>query len=249
MVVGNGLIANAFKNFKEDDSIVIFASGVSDSLQTSPREFIREKDLLIKYFSQKRKLVYFSTCSLSDESLSHTPYIHHKNEIENLIQERQESYIIFRLPIIVGQSLNPHTLTNFFYNKIVDNQIFQTHASSCRYLLDIDDAGKIIEMILNKNYFDRETINVTLNNRIRVTELVEIFEKVLHLQANHELVDKGACYNVDNSKIIELLDEMNIDSGNDYNFQLIQKYYGEKRHELFFNLNNPAASTEKSLSK
>jgi len=245
MVIGNGLIANAFKKYKDDESIVIFASGVSDSLQTSVAEYKREKDLLPPFFEQKTKLVYFSTCSLSDESLSHTPYIHHKTEIENLIKEKKETFTIFRLPIIVGQSRNPHTLTNFFYNKITGNETFQTYANSCRFLLDIEDAFKIIEMILKNNYFNKETINITLNNRIKVTELVEIFEKVLHRQACHDLVEKGTCYTVDNSRIDHILKELNIDSGSDYNFQLIEKYYGGKRHELFFNLNNPAASAEK----
>ena len=157
MVVGNGLIANAFKKYIKDDSIVIFASGVSDSLQTFSHEFIREKKLLLQYLSPKRKLIYFSTCSLSDESLSNSQYIQHKKEIENLIAEKQEQYIIFRLPIIVGQSHNPYTLTNYFYNKIKGNKTFQVYRNSCRYLLDIDDALKIIKLILSKNIFFNET--------------------------------------------------------------------------------------------
>ena len=245
MVVGNGLIANAFKRFKEDNSIVFFASGVSDSLQTSPNEFLREKNLLLQFLSKKEKLIYFSTCSLSDESISNNQYIYHKREIENLITERQELFIIFRLPIIVGQSSNPSTLTNYFYNKIIDNQTFQVYENSCRYLLDIDDAFKLIEMILSKNLFINDTVNIALKNRISAIELVEIFEKVLDHQSKHELIAKGFCYKVDNSKIIDLLEEGDIESGRDYNFKLIKKYYGENRHELFINQNNQFKSEEK----
>jgi len=247
MVIGNGLIANAFKKFSEDNSIVIFASGVSDSLQTSPGEFQREKELLLKYISKDWKLVYFSTCSIVDESLSNTQYIQHKKEIENLIGEKQDSYIVFRLPIIVGQSRNTHTLTNFFYNNISANQTFQTHANSCRYLLDIEDATNIISLILSKNYFNNEIINVTLNNRIKVTRLVEIFEKVLNIQACFDLVEKGTCYKVDNSRIEKVLNELNIKTGDDYSFHLIQKYYGENRHESFLQLSNLIPSVEKSI--
>ena len=228
MVIGNGLIANAFARFKEDDSVVIFASGVSNSSQTYADEFDREKNLLLKYISRKIKLVYFSTCSLSDESLSNTQYILHKNEIEELIQKNHDSYIIFRLPIIVGKSDNPHTLTNFFYNRIITSQTFQAYANSCRYLMDIEDAVKIISLILEKNYFNKEIINVTFNNRIKVTELIKIFEILLGIPAIYELVNKGSCYEVDNSKVRDVLDQMNFEIDEKYNFNLIQKYYAFK---------------------
>ena len=225
MVVGNGLMAKAFTKYKEDDSIVIFASGVSNSSQTSMNEFDREKALLLKYLSQKSKLVYFSTCSLSDKSISDTQYILHKHRIEELIQRNQDSYIIFRLPIIVGKSKNPNTLTNFFYNSIMNSHAFQTYANSCRYLMDIEDAAKIISRILEKNYFNSEIVNITFNNRIKVTELVEIFEKLLGVQARHELVNKGSCYEVDNSKVKEVMEQMNLYIDENYNYNLIQKYY------------------------
>lgn len=228
MVIGNGLIANAFTRFKEDDSVVIFASGVSNSSLTYADEFEREKTLLREYLSKKKKLVYFSTCSLADKSLSSSQYILHKNEIEKLIQNSHDSYIIFRLPIIVGKSENPHTLTNFFYNRIITNQPFQAYANSCRYLIDIEDAVKIISLILEKNYFNKEIINVTFNNRIKVTELIKIFEMLLGMPANYELVNKGSCYEVDNSKVKGVLDQMNFKIDEKYNFNLIQKYYALK---------------------
>jgi len=226
MVVGNGLMANAFTKFKDDDSIIIFGSGVSNSSQTSMSEFEREEKLLRKYLSKESKLVYFSTCSLGDKSISDTQYILHKHRIEELIQSTQRSYIIFRLPIIVGKSKNPNTLTNFFYNSILNKQPFQTYANSCRYLMDIDDAAKIISRILEKNHFSNEIVNVAFNNRIKVTELVEIFEKLLGTKARYELVNKGSCYEVDNSKIIGVLDQMNLFIDSSYNYNLINKYYG-----------------------
>jgi len=164
MVIGNGLIAKAFKEYSNNNSFVIFASGVSDSLQNDPGEFVREKDLLLNNLTPGKKLIYFSTCSIQDESLQLSSYVCHKKEIENLIREKQDSYIIFRLPIVVGESRNPHTLTNFFYNRIAGNETFQVYSNSCRYLLDIDDALKIISIILEKNYFNNEIINVALNN-------------------------------------------------------------------------------------
>ena len=41
MVIGNGLIANQFKSYNNDENILIFASGVSNSSEVNDIEFIR----------------------------------------------------------------------------------------------------------------------------------------------------------------------------------------------------------------
>jgi nucleoside-diphosphate-sugar epimerase len=247
MVIGNGLIAKAFKEYQNNDSIVIFASGVSDSLQTNRDEFAREKKLLLEHLIPGKKLIYFSTCSILDESLQQESYVFHKKEIENIIKEQQESYIIFRLPIIVGESPNPHTLTNFLYNHIAGNEIFQVYANSCRYLLDIDDAVKIISMIIERDYCHNEIVNVVLNNRISVPDLVKLFEKALETTARQELVDKGSCYTVENGRILMVLDELKIHVDNDYNFRLIKKYYGLQTQNQLAGINSSFFPSKKSV--
>ena len=39
MVIGNGMIANAFKQYENDDEVIIFASGVSNSKENNDSEF------------------------------------------------------------------------------------------------------------------------------------------------------------------------------------------------------------------
>lgn len=60
MVIGNGLLATAFSNYKGDNSILIFASGVSNSGNTNLSEFEREKSLLKSALDLKLRLIYFS---------------------------------------------------------------------------------------------------------------------------------------------------------------------------------------------
>ncbi len=232
MVIGNGLMANAFKKFNKDDSIIIFASGVSNSLQTSDEEFKREKVLLQSCFSKNARLVYFSTCSVADDSIQHTKYILHKLEMENLIKEKQDSYLILRLPNVVGKSANPHTLTNFINNRIVSSNPFQVYSHSCRYLIDVDDVVTVISLLLNNNKVDNEIIHVAFNNRIKTTELITLFEKVLSTKARYELVNKGACYTIDNSRIKELVNEIDFNTSEKYNFNLLSKYYGVLKPEV-----------------
>jgi hypothetical protein len=80
MVVGNGLIAKSFTMFNGEKNIVIFASGVSDSKCIEVSEFERERNLLLS-MDRTKKIVYFSTYSISDGS-EKNEYIKHKIHME-----------------------------------------------------------------------------------------------------------------------------------------------------------------------
>ena len=66
MVVGNGMIANRFMSYKDDDDVIIFASGVSNSKDIVEENFVREFQLLHQTVKNNadKTLVYFSTCSV-----------------------------------------------------------------------------------------------------------------------------------------------------------------------------------------
>ena len=77
MVVGNGMMANDFAMRKNDEKHIIFASGVSNSTETSQEAFLREERLLhhiIEAYPDKI-IVYFSTCGIYDSTLHNSPYI------------------------------------------------------------------------------------------------------------------------------------------------------------------------------
>ena len=96
MIVGNGLVASAFAAFAEDDDYVIFASGVSNSQEKDPAAYQREFDLLRSHLRPDTCLVYFSTCSIADQSRSHSHYIQHKIKVEEYIANHASDYVIFR---------------------------------------------------------------------------------------------------------------------------------------------------------
>lgn len=118
MIVGDGLIATALKNSSLDkEGLVFFASGVSNSLCESTLEFERESDLLSSVISNNlgsQKFIYFSTCSVYDDAKKLSPYVLHKLKMEEEVLRLKDGLVI-RLPQIVGNSSNPHTLTNYFY--------------------------------------------------------------------------------------------------------------------------------------
>src|SRR5437868_6944217 len=106
MIIGNGLIARTLSDYKNDDSIIIFASGVSNSGEIKKEEYEREKKLLNQQKNKNKLLVYFSTCSVFDPSLSDSHYIIHKKEIESILENNFENYLLIRLPILIGKTSN-----------------------------------------------------------------------------------------------------------------------------------------------
>ena len=96
------MIARAFAPvYSDNQDVVIFASGVSNSSETRQEAFEREKALLSHWARGGHRLVYFSTCSVADPSQIRKPYVRHKLEMESIV-EGTGSYVIFRLPQIVG---------------------------------------------------------------------------------------------------------------------------------------------------
>ena len=119
MIIGNGLIAQSFRPHfdKYEDTVILFASGVSNSKLTLESEYVREQLLLKDALKLNKLLVYFSTCSIFDPTLQDSKYIQHKLAMESLI-EKNDKHLIVRLPNVVGKIGNPNTMYNFFINQI-----------------------------------------------------------------------------------------------------------------------------------
>lgn len=226
MVVGNGLIASAFAEFQQKDDYLIFASGVSNSLETKPAAFKREFDLLKEHIDTEACFVYFSTISLADESRADSPYRKHKLEVERFIKETAREFVIFRLPIVVGRSDNPHTLMNFLYNSILNQDKIKVFKNAARYLIDIDDIQQLLSSFLLTEFMRNTVVNVVFNEGIKVTDLVNLFEAVTQKKANATYVDVGTRFTVNNETLKQFLAHLGYDIPADYAQQLVNKYYG-----------------------
>lgn len=228
MIIGNGLLANAFRErFLNNCEVFIFASGVSNSGENSGAAFEREKILLSQALKDSRgaTLVYFSTCSIEDPDMQSTPYVRHKIAMEKLIEDA-DSYFIFRLPQVVGVTKNPYTLTNFLYKRISENESFKVWKQAKRNLIDVEDIVKIAVYFI-EHYTSRKTINIANLYPVTILEIVRIFEAVLDKFAKYELIDAGSSYGIDIILDSDLLNQLNINFGEYYYERLIKKYYGK----------------------
>lgn len=228
MILGSGLIANSLQNNLIDHTnFLIFACGVSNSQENKLEEYKREFNFLkdqINSFEDK-KLIYFSTVSIN--STLNTPYIVHKKFIEEYIQNNVKNYLILRLPNIVGYSNNTSQLINYFYNCLINKQEVTINIDCIRYLIDVDDLTKIIDIITKKN-ITNTTLNIAFNNGIKLEEILNILENTINLKFSNVIKKNNSIdYIVNNSFFLEQIEDLscfNLDP-----IKIIKKYFKPKK--------------------
>ncbi len=221
-IIGSGFIATKFKKylrFIKKNKVIVYAAGISNSLEIDKKNLEREI-LKFKDFTQKnkKKLIYISTYSVNDNSRNNKLYVKNKIKIEKIIKRDNDEYIIIRLPEIIGKTKNLNTLTNFFYNNIINNKPFKVFKNSRRNLLDIDDAIKNCLKIIRKN-----------KNKNRIINLLNIkFNTPLQIVINLEkILQKKGIYKFNNNKINKwsLKNNYFFHSKKNYLIKTLKKYY------------------------
>lgn len=230
MVIGNGMIANRFMNYKNDDSIIIFASGVSNSKDTIEENFLRESQLLQQTIKDNpyKTFVYFSTCSIEDNDLVASPYVIHKKNTEEFIRKNAEKYYLFRISNLAGTSNNPYTLLNYFIFNILKNHPLTVWKKAFRNIIGVDEMYKLIDYFLQKKENINTTINIANPENYSVPYIIKTIEKHLNKKAIVNEVDRGDNYKIDTSVIEPLFNKLHIQFTNDYLSSLLKKYYHSK---------------------
>tara|TARA_R110002074_G_scaffold53941_2_gene134742 strand:+ start:1061 stop:1744 length:684 start_codon:yes stop_codon:yes gene_type:complete len=144
VIVGGGLIAKAFsKKYENDDSVIIFASGVSNSEENNISNFTRERNLLSHFLCKypNLKFIYFSTILID---YKHNPYYTHKKEMEDLIKGNSKNYLIVRVPQLIGVSGNNNNLINYLITNIKNGINIDVYGDVKRALLDVGDLVNFI---------------------------------------------------------------------------------------------------------
>lgn len=196
MIIGKGLIAQSLEHIDTENHL-FFASGVSNSLETRSSEFDREFSLLKESIEKypQRRLVYFSTLSINDQSKQESPYVLHKLKLEEHIRNNTSSHLILRIGNIVGNGGNPNTLFNFLKTQISQGNTFTIHQHARRLLLDIDDVSKFLQV--NDNRSNNQTVNFAYPYYFDLKEIVQALESRMQKKAHYMETDEGDFYRVD----------------------------------------------------
>ena len=228
IIIGTGLLAKGLKKIKllkNSNNLTFYAAGVSNSNNKINKDYTRDKALLKKNIinlDKKRILIYFSSLSVINSNLKKDRYVKNKIFIEKFIKNNVKNYLIIRLPQIIGKSSNPHTLTNFLYNKIKNREQFMIWKKASRYLIDIDDVIIILKKILSKNYKLNSIINIANLRTDSLLNIVKNFEQILSIKALFKEI-KTENKNVSVKKF-----NMNSSRDEKYYIRINNKYYLNK---------------------
>ncbi|MFQ3250234.1 MAG: dTDP-4-amino-4,6-dideoxygalactose transaminase [Glaciecola sp.] len=245
MIIGNGLIAKTFQAFEDNTKVIIFASGVSDSLCNDSSEFEREHKLLKATCmnNPEYKLVYFSSCSLSDPDRQGTMYVDHKLIIERDLKKWCSRYLILRLPAVIGKSNAAKTLPFVLVKKIENGESFAVWKNTIRYPIDADDLYKLGSAFIEDEDYTNQTINLAAYP-YRVGEIVKIIERIKKRKAHYKTEQKGSMYKLDLDKCYEKARDLNLDFDKFYLDKVLNKYLSadEKSKEAVIQSQLPSAA-------
>ncbi|MHB1271812.1 MAG: NAD-dependent epimerase/dehydratase family protein [Rhodanobacter sp.] len=226
MIAGKGLLARAFEpHFGADASVVVFASGVSNSLETRSSEFSREDSLLRELLATRpRRFVYFGSCGVTAAQAELTPYMQHKKRMESIALSFAGSLVI-RLPQVVGPTDNPHTLTNFIRDRIVSGEQFMVWANAERNLIDICDVVGIASILIRETGQGPRVTPIAAKKSLLMPQIVGIFERVLGKPACCSTIEAGSRMDIDTTTATAVGSRLGIDLGDGYIERVIRKYY------------------------
>lgn len=227
-IVGSGLIARAFAPRVDAlPDACVYAAGVSNSACTDPREFERERERLrsaTAHLSDTTLLLYFSTCSIHDPALQNSPYVMHKRDTEQWVRQRPR-HLILRLPQLAGRTPNPHTLLNYLHARVVRSERFTVFSKAQRNVIDVDDVARITLALLDEGAC-AETVNVACSHNFPIVDIVQCMQDVLGHRAIFDIIDAGAGYAIDTTRIGAAMARCGVSFPPDYLRRTLDKYYG-----------------------
>jgi len=226
MVIGNGVMAKRFSAYEQDNRVVIFASGVSDSKSTAVADYEREKELLQQTMQQypESLLVYFSTCSIYDPFLQTDQYIIHKLNIEGLLKSSKQDYLVFRVSNVAGPGGNPKTIFHYLAQSIVAHRSFQLWKHAFRNLIDVEDVFLLASHFIEHGE-KNSIVNIAHPVSFSMPEMVRTFESYFHKKGNYIEVEAGHYFHIDTSKVQTISHGAGVQLGGNYLYRLLEKYY------------------------
>lgn len=228
MIVGNGMLANAFKSSDGfEKGVCIFASGVSNSFCNDEKEFSREADLLqetLAAHDDPEAFIYFGTCSVYDPASQFQPYVLHKLAMERMVL-KHPSGLVVRLPQVAGPHASPYTLLAVLCESIRSGRTINVWEHATRNIIDVVDVVRIVSSWISALNQKNKVINVANPISYSIKTIIESVESVLGRKARLNMVSAGAAYDINIAMIEPLIKTLGIDFGKDYLPRVIARYY------------------------
>jgi nucleoside-diphosphate-sugar epimerase len=144
--------------------------------------------------------------------------------MEALLAESRGSYLVLRLPLVIGPSERAKTLPSFLHARIRSGEPFEVWSRAMRYPVDVDDVVRIAARFVGEPAMINRRINVALR-AYRVMDFVRIMERIVGREARVDLIDKGGTYEVNCPELQELQAELQLDRSEQYLERVLRKYF------------------------
>jgi hypothetical protein len=220
IVHGGGMMASAIRS-TEGITGAVFAAGVSNSMEIDHLEYTREKKDLRTFIdnNSNKKIIYLSSYIARDGT---SRYAQHKRQMELMIEEKANDFLVLRLPQVVGRTMN-RTLISYFVNAAKIREKLTIQRNAFRSLVDVTDVGRIISLF-NQKKVTREVIAVGPLKPLRVLYIIENIESILQVKIDFTLVDDGDRQTGDLSRALELLERNDPLFDEAYQCSVLKKY-------------------------
>ena len=228
MIIGDKHIAKKVKKYFDHDDVIIFDVFSYDSKGENVIQYEEEKEQVLNILLENNDsslFVYFSTCSVYDENEINMPYVQHKLNIENLIKDKSNNYLIIRKSQLVGGTEDKTSIVNFLVDCIANGKKFNLWKNTFRNIMDIEDFCSIASRAIKDKTFRNSIINIANPKNISVIEIVDNIEKYLGRKGQYDLLDMGTQYNIDIKKIEFFLNYSSICFEKDYFLNILKKYF------------------------
>lgn len=228
MIIGRGLVANALANI-DDDKYIFYANGISNSvLSQIPGNNFEIKE--IEEWVHKIKdavFIYFSTSQVNAEKNRHRPYVKHKLFIEQFIAAHFPKYLIIRTSNLVGYNpWNGHTLFNFLYHALHNDEEIVVDFEAVRNFLDADHLVRL--MVTYFNYFEiNKTIEIVNPDSYTMHQIITEFENYFSRKFKIKTINSEtdfALFELDTDLSKQLMKIGNLNFENHIE-SLLKKYY------------------------
>ncbi|WP_333854521.1 NAD-dependent epimerase/dehydratase family protein [Epilithonimonas sp.] len=225
MVIGNGLIANLFKDSRHKNCIY-FASGVSNSLEIRKEEFEREENLILETMNNNPELlfIYFSSCSIYDSTKNESPYVLHKLKMEQLIKNTMKKWLILRVSNAVGNGGNPNLLMNYLVRSVKNDKVINVHTKATRNLIDAKDIKSICNNLIENNK-ENHILNIAYLDNYSIIEIIEVMESYYSKKIKINLIKSGTGYDINIPEIENYFYDNNLENKEKYLIQILNRYY------------------------
>lgn len=228
MIIGSGLIGAEFKNsiISDNDQIVIYAKGVSNSNCSDANEFIRDFNSLYDFMQSKNEnviLYYISTCGVYSEK--NNLYIKHKLRCEELVRSYKNIYIV-RLPQVAGKVINDNNLCGYIYNCLTYNKKIHIFKNAKRNIIDVEDVKKTLLYIIINEIKMPETFNIAAPEDIDINDFIKSLEIYTGRTLDKIYVEGEACnYKISINDVRGVYSDLKMNFENSYALKTFIKNY------------------------